>query len=46
MDKDFKPVKSVYNSNFDTIKNIMFLYGPQNMNGIQRLSKTAMPLLI
>jgi hypothetical protein len=26
MDKDFKPVKSVYNSNFDTIKNIMFLY--------------------
>jgi hypothetical protein len=26
MEKDFKPVKSVYNSNFDTIKNIMHLY--------------------
>ena len=26
MDKDFKPVKSVYNSNFDTIRNIMELY--------------------
>jgi hypothetical protein len=26
MDKDFKPVKSVYNSNYDTIKNIMTLY--------------------
>jgi hypothetical protein len=26
MDKDFKPVKSVYNSNYETIKNIMFLY--------------------
>jgi DNA modification methylase len=26
MDKDFKPVKSVYNSNYDAIKNIMFLY--------------------
>jgi hypothetical protein len=26
MDKDFKPVKSIYNSNYDTIKNIMFLY--------------------
>ena len=26
MEKDFKPVKSVYSSNYDTIKNIMFLY--------------------
>lgn len=26
MDKDFKPVKSIYNSNYETIKNIMFLY--------------------
>ena len=26
MDKDFKPVKSVYNTNFDTIRNIMELY--------------------
>ena len=26
MDKDFKPVKSVYNSNYDVIKNIMSLY--------------------
>jgi len=26
MDKDFKPVKSIYNSNYDAIKNIMFLY--------------------
>lgn len=26
MEKDFVPVKSVYNSNYDTIKNIMFLY--------------------
>jgi hypothetical protein len=27
MEKDFKPVKSVYNSNFEAIKNIMELYG-------------------
>lgn len=27
MEKDFKPVKSVYTSNYDAIKNIMELYG-------------------
>ena len=26
MESDFKPVKSVYNSNYEAIKNIMFLY--------------------
>ena len=26
MDKDFKPIKSVYNSNYEVIKNIMDLH--------------------